>query len=198
MGRARRSRATALALALAALACGTGEPRREPPPPAEATGAAESPVAAPPAAEATAPAAEGPAAERAVAEAFAVPADAEPAEPPERVVPLEALLRTPSAKPPPAPLDLRAPAPTESGAVPADRGVTDAVRERVRVDRRSEAIGQPGPDQGTYSETDASVDVPVGERVKLRGGVRVEERDQPAEERRERESTPRVGVEVQF
>jgi len=72
-------------------------------------------------------------------------------------------------------------------------------KERVRVQRHSEAIGPAGPRQGTWSETDAALRVPVNERVQIEGGVRVGERDEPGrEEQHERESTSRVGVEVRF
>ena len=68
----------------------------------------------------------------------------------------------------------------------------------MHVERRSEPIGRAGPRQGTYSETEASVRVPVDDSVSLEGGVRVDQRNEPGSEDPERRSIPRVGVEVTF
>jgi len=215
------ARAPALAVALlviagGAFACGVSEsPGGDAPPSASETSGRAEPV--PPVGAGASPETSGGTRAADAAPAADPAADVDPAaegldgdllspsvttEPQTRIVPLDSLLRAPTApKPAPAPrvLDLREP--SESDAKSADKegtSVTDTVRDRVRVERRSERIGRVGPDQGTYSETEAGVDVPVGEGVKLRGGVRVQERDDPAEERRERESTPQVGVEIEF
>lgn len=120
--------------------------------------------------------------------------------------PLDALLdlsdRVPRGAPAaaePRPLDLqpgiRAPQPEATADEP---GRIDRLKKRVHVDRRSQAIGPAGPRQGTRSETDAGIRVPLDEDVSLEGGVRVDERNEPGQEEPERKSTPRVGVEVRF
>jgi hypothetical protein len=59
-------------------------------------------------------------------------------------------------------------------------------------------MGRAGPHQGTHSETEASVRLPVDDSVSLEGGVRVDSRDHPRVEEPKRSSIPRVGVEVRF
>jgi len=146
-------------------------------PPAAAPAASDAPVAAAPAASG-APVAAAPAAEA-------------------RVPALEDLMRLPAASEPKAPDLLASDPPPPPDATPEERA---AWRERIRVQRHSAEIGPTGPRQGTYSETDASLRVPVGERVQLEGGVRVNDREEPGRERQEsdRSSSSRVGVEVRF
>ena len=112
-------------------------------------------------------------------------------------VPLEALLRTPLASgPPKVPLDLRE-KPVAAGPHTAP-GALDRWKDRVRVEQHSEPIGPSGPRQGTVSQTDAGLRIPVDESVSLEGGVRVDQRAEPDLERPQRTSMPRVGVEVKF
>ena len=117
--------------------------------------------------------------------------------------PLDVLLRTPDRRPPPGEerpsfLDLEASSEPKARAPTLAPGPIDRLRERVHLERRSEPIGPKGPRQGTRSETDAGIRVPLDEGVHLEGGVRVDERDEPGAEAPERKSTPRVGVEWQF
>ena len=116
-------------------------------------------------------------------------------------VPLESLLRAPqeAGSSPKPPLDLsKASDADEPLPVPPPFGGLERWKDRVHVERRSDPIGRPGPKQGTYSETEAGVRVPVDESVSLEGGVRVDSRSEPGAEEPERESIPRVGVEVKF
>ena len=71
-------------------------------------------------------------------------------------------------------------------------------KDRVRLERHTEATGPAGPKQGSVSQTDAGVRIPVDESVSLEGGVRVDQRDDPKAEEPVRKSIPRVGVEVRF
>jgi hypothetical protein len=124
-----------------------------------------------------------------------------PAAPPVAHVPLETLLKTTGATGPPVepPLDLGAivEESTESPS-PNSTSVLDPWKERVHVERRSEPIGRAGPRQGTHSETEASVRIPVDEAVTVEGGVRVDSRSEPGLDEPQRDSIPRVGVEVKF
>lgn len=110
---------------------------------------------------------------------------------------LEDLMRLPASSQPRSRDLLADIPPPPPDATPEERA---AWRERIRIERRSSEIGPSGPRQGTYSETDAAVRVPVSDRVQLEGGVRVNEREEPGRESREgdRGSSSRVGVEVQF
>jgi hypothetical protein len=122
------------------------------------------------------------------------------AAPAESYVPLESLLRAPHASgSTAAPLDLGALSqPSVSSGPPTPPGVLDDWKQRVRVARRSEPIGRAGAKQGTLSQTDVSLRIPVDQSVSLEGGVRVDQRDEPADEEPVRKSIPRVGVEVRF
>lgn len=72
-------------------------------------------------------------------------------------------------------------------------------RRRVRLDYSRENLTEDVPMQPERRRTDVGVSVRVDEsdRLRVRGGVRVEEREQ-TEEEREAERTPTVGVEVRF
>ena len=112
-------------------------------------------------------------------------------------LPLEVLLRTPpGASRSPSPLDARELDDRPVAAAPP--GVFEEWRDRVRVARRTEATGPAGPKQGSVSQTDAGVRVPVDDSVSLEGGVRVDQRDAPDAEAPVRKPMPRVGVEVRF
>lgn len=132
---------------------------------------------------------------RAAASAPAPEGDALAPEP----MPLEVLLRVPvttlgeEAKRPSA-LDAVEPPPV----APQVPSAGPSWRDRIQVERRSEAIGPAGPRQGAYSETEAGVRVPVDDRVSIEGGVRVDQRDEPGQESPERKSSPRVELEVRF
>ena len=112
-------------------------------------------------------------------------------------VPLDALLRVPAGSRQ-APLDLRELEDKPVAAGPPTPGVFDEWKERVRVERHTEATGHAGPNQGTVSQTDAGVRIPVDKSVSLEGGVRVDQREDPKAEEAQRKSIPRVGVEVRF
>ena len=68
----------------------------------------------------------------------------------------------------------------------------------MRLERHSEQVGPAGPRQGTHSETEAALRIPVDKSVSLEGGVRVDSREDPSLKEPVRKSTPRVGVEVKF
>ena len=146
-----------------------------------------------PPAEATRPSAAPTAAAAAVAAAKAT--SEEPEHPS-----LDILLKQPPAAPPerPSTIDLSrgSPDPAASGA--GDPGTLERWKEHVRLERRTEQIGPAGPRQGTVSETEAALKIPVDESVSLEGGVRVDSREEPSAKEPVRRSTPRVGVEVKF
>lgn len=113
-------------------------------------------------------------------------------------VPLESLLRTP-LDPPKKTLDLRTLRDKPvAAAAPTTPGALDLWKDRVHVERHTEATGPSGPRQGKVSQTDAGLRVPVDDSVSLEGGVRVDQREEPGIEKPERKSIPRVGVEVKF
>lgn len=146
-------------------------------------------------------AAEAPAPPRPEAAKAAARPRVETTEPPteNQVVPLDALLRMPGgAGRTPSPLDPREleDKPVAAGLPPP--GVLEEWKERVRLERHTEAMGRAGPKQGSVSQTDAGVRIPVDESVSLEGGVRVDQRDDPKAEEPVRKSIPRVGVEVRF
>lgn len=126
---------------------------------------------------------------------------AESPDPPISHPPLDALLRAPSAGPPeptgPPPIDLGTAPPDALPAAIGEPGTVDRMRRRLLLERRSESIGPAGPRQGTHTETDAGVRVPLDEAVSIEGGVRVDERAEPNRES-ERKSRPQLGVEVRF
>ena len=110
---------------------------------------------------------------------------------PQPVVPLEKLLTWTEPRPSPS-VDLGA------GARPgaeADAGSGSGLRKRVYLKRRSEDLA-PGSQPRALETTDVGVRVPVDDSVSLRGGVRIESREEGEE--RSREHTPTVGVEVRF
>jgi len=111
---------------------------------------------------------------------------------------LDALLRL-ALEPGPAKrsVDLRSQPPAAAPA-PAPPGALDRLKRQMRLERRSEPIGLAGPRQGTHSEIEAALRVPLDEDISLEGGVRVDQRDEPGAKAPQRRSTPRVGVEVRF
>jgi hypothetical protein len=191
--------AAALATALAGgvLAIWLGAPRQEPaPPPVPAPIAdvppapgeepAPAPVGAPPPPE---PPSEPEPAPRAAARPRAPVALPEPPPPP--LVTLDELLRLPPPAPPSEPESLDV----------ADEDAAEGEKERersgrFRVDYSRETLLRDVPTQPERRRTDLGVSVRVDEedRLRLRGGVRVESKE--GEE--ERESAPSVGVEVRF
>ena len=113
--------------------------------------------------------------------------------------PLDALLRAPDAPPPEKPLDLASPPPDASAPQPKPApGALDRLGQNIRLERRKEQIGLPGPRGGTLYETEAGLRIPVDSAVSLEGGVRVDSREEPGVEEAQRRSTPTVGVEVKF
>ncbi len=105
----------------------------------------------------------------------------------EPLVPLERLLRPSVADPGVDPLRGE-PLGTVAGPEPEPGALKDA----IGIERRS-AVSHRGT---RVDDTEVSVSVPIGESVKVRGGVRVQERhtgDEP-----EPESRPIVGVEVEY
>ena len=188
-----------LAVALgAALACGPGDapaefeteagvglPEPAEPIPEVTPGAVDAPTPAAGAPERTQPRAPEP--------------DRSPQSPDAAALPLEDLLRLPAASEPDSPTAVPL-TPVEAPPENASPDELAAWRERIRIERRSQAVGPAGPRQGTYSETDAGVSLPVGERVRIEGGVRVGAREEPGREPEEddRQSSSRVGVEVRF
>jgi hypothetical protein len=191
--------ALATALGSGALAIWLASPPRHPVPPAVPAPIADVPpapgeepapapvgAAPPPAPPAPAPAAPRPRATAKVRAPVALP------EPPPRepIVELEELLRLPPPEPPgPQSLDLAG----EQDAA------TEAERERARriqLDYSRETLLRDVPTQPERRRTDVGVSMRVGEedRLRVRGGVRVESKE--GEE--ESETSPNVGVEVRF
>jgi hypothetical protein len=138
---------------------------------------------------------------RAVAGASAVtpsPAAVTPSPAPESHPPLDVLLRTPlEPGPPKNPLVLGEPGEAPVAAGPP-AGDLDRWKDRVRIERRSEPYGVSGPRQGTVSQTEAGVRVPVDDSISVNGGVRVDQREEPGAPQPERVSRPQVGVEIKF
>ena len=149
----------------------------EPAPPAEPPAAAPSPVHRP--AAARAPAAREP-----------VSVQPEPDEP---LVSLEDLLRVPRALP----------SGPQSVEDPHDRPGAPAAGPRrpgrLRLEYSRETLLDDVPTQPKRRRTDLGVSVRVDEadRLRVRGGVRVDESER-SEAERESEATPTVGVEVRF
>lgn len=111
---------------------------------------------------------------------------------------MDALLRMPApGEPTPRSLKWDRDPPDAVPVVVRTPNAVDRVKERLRIERRSQPLGPAGPRQGKHSETDAGVTVPLGDDIRLEGGVRIDDREEPARER-ERTSQPRVGVEVRF
>jgi hypothetical protein len=115
------------------------------------------------------------------------------------VAALEDLLRIPHGTAPSGREDrVVAPSAEIAPSAPSAPSAIDRLRDRVHLERRSDPIGPKGPRQGTRSETDAAIRVPIDDEVSLEGGVRVDQRDDPTLPEAERKSTPRVGVKVRF
>jgi hypothetical protein len=123
-----------------------------------------------------------------------------------------------SAAPPPVPEDAypsldrllqlppAAPAGPQSVEWAGERGPAtpgesqDPSRTRFRVDYSRRSLTEGAPMQPERRRTDVGVSVRVDEadRLRVRGGVRVEEREAAGEEEGEADRTPTVGVEVRF
>lgn len=103
-------------------------------------------------------------------------------------------------------LRLPPPAPAESTGVEWAGETEDAAegddaprKPRPRINVSQENVTEGVPMQKARRRTDVGVSVPVGEkdRVRIKGGVRVDEREL-SETEREADKTPTVGVEVKF
>lgn len=119
----------------------------------------------------------------------------EEAPPSDPTLSLDDLLRLPTAKPPP-----EAPASVEWAG--DRRGASDAPRQGkpgLRVDYSQENVTEGIPMQSERKRTDVGVSVPVDpeKRLRVKGGVRVDERA-ISDTEREADTTPTVGVEVEF
>src|SRR5262249_54512356 len=113
-------------------------------------------------------------------------------------VPLDVLLRTPlEPGPPKNPLVLGEPGEAPVAVAPPASGL-DRWKDPVRLQRPSEPYGISGPRQGTISQTEAGVRIPVDDSISVNGGVRVDQRDVPGVQQPERVSRPEVGVEIKF
>jgi hypothetical protein len=136
-------------------------------------------------AEAAPSAAEPPPAEAAAPGPGDEPAAAEP--------PMEALLKVPP----------RAPAPGNevewAGKRKTDEKGEAPRKPGARIEYSRENVTEGAPMQDERRRTDVGVSVPVGEaeRVRVKGGVRVDERE-GTESEREVDKTPTVGVELKF
>jgi hypothetical protein len=110
-------------------------------------------------------------------------------------VPLEKLLTLP-AKPglPAAGLDVDRNPHLREGATPTE-GARAAGGPGIRIENTKEQVGPAG--QTSVKRTDASVGVPVGDSVQLRGGVAVERRRKESEDTKVQPS-PTVGIEMHF
>jgi len=157
----------------------------------EAPQASEEPPALPTAAEPPLPAV----VERPIAAALA--GEEPPSEPPpaaELVAPsLEALMRVPGVPP-------REGQDVGWAGKRSSSGPTQTTRKpRARIDYSREKLTEGVPLQDERRRTDVGVSVPMDEKERLRvkGGVRVDERD-GADAETESEATPTVGVEVKF
>ncbi|HVN39106.1 MAG TPA: hypothetical protein VMW19_13140 [Myxococcota bacterium] len=116
----------------------------------------------------------------------------------ESQVPLDVLLRTPlEPGPPKNPLVLGEPGEPPVAAAPPASGL-ERWKDSVRIERHSESYGVTGPRQGTLSQTEAGVRIPVDDSISVNGGVRVDQREQPGAPPPERISGPQVGVEIKF
>jgi hypothetical protein len=128
-------------------------------------------------------------------------------EPPATVAEPEAA--APGESPPPLDQLIRLPAPAETA--PGDAKGVDWARERdeakpeqkrkqrLRLDYSSENLTEGVPMQDERNRTDVGVSVPVdpNEKLRVKGGVRVNER-KGSETERDADTTPTVGVEVKF
>lgn len=108
-------------------------------------------------------------------------------------VPLEKLLTLREPPPPAGALTLDRNPHLRRGEAPGAAGATGD--EGLRVTERTEQVGPGG--ETSVKQTEASVGVPVGESVDLRGGVEVERLRQHGEEAGT-DARPKVGFEVRF
>lgn len=129
-----------------------------------------------------------------VAPAMASEAEVGAAAPAELAVPLSDLLRMPASAPP---------APSEGVGWAENRPAAAEVEKtqpgRVRIDYSKEKMLDDVPTQDNRQRTDVGVAVRVdsSDKMRVKGGVRVDER-QPTAAERTSETTPTVGVEVRF
>jgi hypothetical protein len=173
--------------------------RADAPPPAVAATAGERPAPrTEPAAAAPPP---GPGLEVAPGAKRVAPAQprvsAAPAPAPESPFPaLDRLLQLPPAELPEGPQSVG----WAGERAPAEPPPKASAPRRLRLDWARENLTQGVPNQPERRRTDVGVSVRVDEadRLRLRGGVRVEEREPSGEEEREEKRTPTVGVEVRF
>jgi hypothetical protein len=108
---------------------------------------------------------------------------------------LDQLLRLPAAAPTPVgpqSLDRATSKPTASTEEPKKPG-----RLQMNVSSEEPLAAAPRPRDWRRSEAGVTVRVDEADRLRLRGGVRVDERAE-AETKREVEASPSVGVEVRF
>jgi hypothetical protein len=158
------------------------------PPPAPAASAPSEPEPAPP--PAPPPAAPAPAAARPPAAHEPVSVQPEPDEP---LVSLDDLLRVPSA----------VPSGPQSAEEPRDRRGAPPPEPRrpgrLRLEYSRETLLDDVPTEPKRRRTDLGVSVRVDEadRLRVRGGLRVDESER-SEAERESEATPTLGVEVRF
>jgi hypothetical protein len=153
-------------------------------------GAPEAPPTLRAASQAEAPQAEAPQGAVSLPQAAAPPLAA-PESPP---VPLEKLLKWEEPRPAPRGIDLgdaaAPPAPSAAGSEPG-------LRDRVYLQRRTDEVG-PGDRERKLETTDVGVRVPVASSVEVRGGVRIESRQDGKPEASTNDPTPTVGVGVNF
>ncbi len=200
-------------LALGTAACGSNEGEALPPAversvveaPADVLSPAEAAEAAPPplVEPASVPDADDPS-----------PIALEPAPGAQEVVPLEhpeAFEEAPPADPYPELSDLLRLSPPEelpptgpqsvewAGKREAQKRAEDEKKARARLDFSQENVTEGVPMQKERRRTDVGVSVPVGEsdRLRVKGGLRVNEREL-SEAEREADTAPTVGVEVKF
>jgi hypothetical protein len=104
---------------------------------------------------------------------------------------LEDLLRLPATPAGPQSREPPLAAPPAAAEAPA--------RQRIRIDfsRDEPLAGAPLPRPWTRTEAGVSVPVDEAERIRVRGGVRVDARG-AEEEAREVEATPSLGLELRF
>lgn len=110
-------------------------------------------------------------------------------------MPLERLLRVKPAAPEPRPIPL-----SESPPPAAPPAARSGLGDRLRVEHEREDLGPAGPRDVVRRRTDVGVAVPVdeGDRVRLRGGVRVDQEEDSQAGSRQVEPSPSVGVELRF
>lgn len=179
-----------IGLVLAALALlwalHTFRPEPAPPAPPPQALPEASPVAEPPLAAAL-PAKPAPAVEPWLRVELETPAQTR--------VPLEKLLHWDESRPAARGLDL---AGGQAGGAPEAEALAAAgLGKRVYLQRRTDEVG-PGDRQRKLETTDVGVRLPVAPSVELRGGMRLESRQDGDPEAATTEPTPTVGVGVNF